>query len=53
MKTKSCLFLALTVLFFLVLCKKEKSVPQLSFTNNVVEGIANNIGEYTVTGHIS
>ena len=53
MKTKSFFLMALTAMFFLVSCKKEVTNPQLTFTNNIVEGTANASGEYTITGHIS
>ena len=53
MKIKSFLLVALTAMFFVVSCKKEGTIPQLSFVNNVAEGTANASGEYTITGHIS
>ena len=53
MKMKSFLVMALTAAFFFVSCKKEGTNPQLTFTNNIVEGTANAGGEYTITGHIS
>ena len=53
MKTKSFLLMALTAMFFVVSCKKESTIPQLSFANNVAEGTANASGEYNITGHIS
>ena len=53
MKTKSFFLLALTTMFIFVSCKKEGTNPQLTFTNNIVEGKANASGEYTITGHIS
>lgn len=52
MKTKSFLLMALTAMFFVVSCKKESTIPHLSFANNVGEGTANARGEYTITGHI-
>ena len=53
MKTKFFLLMALTAMFIVVSCKKDRTVPQLSFTNSVAEGTANASGEYTITGHIS
>ena len=53
MKIKSFLLMALTAMFFFVSCKKESTKPQLTFTNNIVEGTANASGGYTITGHIS
>ncbi|WP_301927835.1 hypothetical protein [Ferruginibacter sp.] len=53
MKTKSFLIMALFALFFIVSCKKQSAHPQLTFSNNVAQGIANSSGEYTITGHIS
>ena len=53
MKTKFFFLMALTAIFFVVSCKKESTIPALSFTNNVSEGTANASGEYTITGHIS
>jgi len=51
MKNKSALLMALTAILFFVSCKKESSIPQLTFT--ATEGKANASGEYTITGHIS
>ena len=53
MKTRSFLLMTLTAMLFFVSCKKESVSPQLTFTNNVLEGSANSSGEYTITGHIS
>ncbi len=53
MKIKSFLLIALTGILFFVSCKKESISPQISFSNNVVEGTANASGEFTITGHIS
>ena len=53
MKTRSFILMAFTAILFFVSCKKESSIPQLAFTNNVAEGSANASGEYQITGHIS
>lgn len=53
MKTKYSLLMALIAMIFAVSCKKEGSIPQFSFTNNVAEATANASGEYTITGHIN
>ena len=45
--------MALTAMLFFVSCKKESTNPQLTFTNNAVEGTVNANGEYSITGHIS
>jgi len=52
MKTKSLALVAITAIVFVISCKKERSEPQLTFTNNKAEGTAA-AGEYTITGHIS
>jgi len=53
MKTKSLLLIALSAILFFTSCKKESESPQLTFSNNMPEGTANNAGEFTITGHIS
>lgn len=53
MKTKSLLLMALSAILFFASCKKASISPQLSFSNNMAEGTANNAGEFTITGHIS
>lgn len=54
MKIKILSLLAVSVMLLFTSCKKDTaSKPQISFTNNVAEGIANGNGEYTLTGHIS
>ena len=50
---KKVALLALTALLFITSCKKENVEPNLTFSNNINEGTANNNGEYTITGHIS
>lgn len=45
--------MAITAMLFVVSCKKDTTVPHLSFTSNIAEGTANVSGEYTITGHIS
>jgi len=51
MKTRSVHLMALLAILFFASCKKESSIPQLTFT--VAEGKANASGEYIITGHIS
>ena len=53
MKIKSFLLLALAAMFIFVSCKKEVNNPQVTFTNNTLEGTANSSGEYTITGRIN
>lgn len=53
MNIKSYLLLSVIFFSFFASCKKDVSLPQLTFTNNINEGTANASGEYTITGHIS
>jgi len=39
-------------IFFLSSCSKDDK-PQMTFTNNVAEGTADNSGDFLITGHIS
>jgi hypothetical protein len=52
MKIKALLVMMVSAILLLTSCSKDTK-PQLTFTNNVAEGTANNQGEYTITGHIS
>jgi hypothetical protein len=45
--------MALSAILFIASCKKESASPQITFSNNITEGTANNAGEYTISGHIS
>ena len=49
---KPFLLLILSAFLFLISCSKEDK-PQMTFTNNIAEGTADNQGNYTITGHIS
>lgn len=53
MKIKAFLLMALAAMFTLNSCKKDSVTPQLAFSNNVAEGIANSRGEFTITGRIN
>ena len=45
--------MALSAILLFTSCKKDSASPQLTFSNNMTEGTANNAGEFTITGHIS
>ncbi|MBS4044229.1 MAG: hypothetical protein KGZ59_10475 [Chitinophagaceae bacterium] len=53
MNIKSYLLLSVIFFSFFASCKKDVSLPQLTFTNNISEGTADANGEYRITGHIS
>lgn len=54
MKTKVFFLIASVAILFFAACKKENAAaPQVTFSNNVTQGIADANGEYTLTGHIS
>ena len=49
---KTLLLVMASAFFFLASCSKDDK-PQMTFTNNVAEGTADNQGDYLITGHIS
>ncbi len=53
MKTKFMAMMAIVASLFFSACSKDANEPQLTFTNNVAQGKASAIGEYTITGHLS
>lgn len=53
-KSTSFLLIGLTIICFLISCKKNNTAGiQLAFTNNSSSGTAASNGDYTITGHIT
>lgn len=53
MKTKIVIVFSALVFLLVTGCKRDTiSVFQVDFTGNSVEGVANEAGEFTLTGHI-
>ena len=52
MKTKLFAMMALVTILVFSSCSKNGADPKFTFTNNLIEGQANQAGEYTITGKL-